>query len=175
MLSKAPTSKKQEPMEKEESQSSKLSSEEAADLKIASSILTQSFLSPEGESSLAQALSSPEPAKATAVLIAQLIEMTMTETANTDTPMSPTVWLMEDGAIDNAEEDIEKVAEANGIELPEGFEEAVIDEVAAVLMKRREDILAQQNGAGGQPPQQAPGGAAPAAPTMMGGMPNGMG
>jgi hypothetical protein len=89
--------------------------------------------------------------------------------------MSPTVWLMEDGAIDNAEEDIEKVAEANGIELPEGFEEAVIDEVAAVLMKRREDILAQQNGAGGQPPQQAPGGAAPAAPTMMGGMPNGMG
>lgn len=149
----------------EDGMKASMSPDEAADLKIASSILTQSFLSEEGEQALATALASPEPAKAVAVLIAQLIEMTQTETANTDTPMTPTVWLMEDGAIDNAEEDIEKVAEANGIELPDGFEELVIDEVAQLLARRGESI---QQGATGQ---QAPSGPAP----VMGGMPNGMG
>jgi hypothetical protein len=160
MLSKAPMTKQEQP---------KMSEEEKADLKIASSILTQSFLSPEGEQALATALGSPEPAKAVAVIISQLIEMTQTETANTPTPMNPTVWLADGGAIDNAEEDIEKVAEANGIELPEGFEEMVIDGVAELLARRSESI--QQESAGAQQASQAPSGPAP----MMGGMPNGMG
>jgi hypothetical protein len=168
MLSKAPMKMKE--MEDEEKESSpKLSPEEAADLKIASSLLTTSLLSEQGEQALVTALSGPEPEKAVAVIIAQIIEMAQTESGQTDIPMTPTVWLMEDGAIDNAEEDIEMIAEANGVELPDDFVELVIDEVATVLMKRREDILAKQQG-GGAPPSPAP---MPGQP--MGGMPNGMG
>jgi len=132
--------------------------------------LTTSLLSEQGEQALVTALAGPEPEKAVAIIIAQIIEMAQTESGQTDIPMTPTVWLMEGGAIDNAEEDIEAVAEANGIELPDDFEEMVIDEVATVLMKRREAILAQQQQGGGAPPSPAP---MPGQP--MGGMPNGMG
>lgn len=168
MLSKAPMKMKE--MEDDEKESSpKLSPEEAADLKIASSLLTTSLLSEQGEQALVTALSGPEPEKAVAIIIAQIIEMAQTESGQTDIPMTPTVWLMEDGAIDNAEEDIEMIAEANGVELPDDFVELVIDEVATVLMKRREDILAKQQG-GSAPPSPAP-----MPGQSMGGMPNGMG
>jgi hypothetical protein len=166
MLSKAPKQQQQE-MEGEEESMPSLTKEQAADLKIASSILTTAFLSEEGEQALVTAIDSPEPAKAVAVMISQLIEMAQTESGQTNTPLDPTVWLMEEGAIDEASDDIEKVAEANGIVLPDDFEEMVIDEVAQLLSRRSESI---QQGQGSQPPQ-APAGPAP----MMGGMPNGMG
>lgn len=174
MLSKAPNAAMTMMGGEEAGGKKQLSKEEAADLKIASSLLTTSLLSEQGEEALATALTGPEPEKAVAVLISQIIEMAQTESADTEIPMTPTVWLMEDGAIDNAEEDIEAVAEANGVELPEDFIELVVDEVAAVLMKRRDDIIAQQeaNGGGGAP---SPGAAPLPGQPQQGGMPNGMG
>ena len=75
MLSKAPMKMKE--MEGEEKESSpKLSPEEAADLKIASSLLTTSLLSEQGEEALVTALSGPEPEKAVAIIIAQIIDVT---------------------------------------------------------------------------------------------------
>lgn len=160
MLSKAGNNK---PESKEPS----LSPEEKADVKIASSMLTQSFLSEEGSQALAKALSTPEPAKAVAMIISQIIEMAQTESQQTDTPLTPTVWLMDGGAIDEAEDDIEAVAEASGIQLPEGFEEALIDEVAVLIERRAAEFQkAPQDGA----PSPAP---VPGQP--MGGAPNGMG
>ena len=140
-----------------------LSKEEQADLKIASSILTQSFLSEEGEASVLEALNTPEPAKAVAIIIAQLIEMTQTDSADTPIPMSPTVWLMEDGAVDEAEDDIEAIAAANGIELPEDFGEMIVDELAVILQERAKGFQQQEQ------PSQAPTGLA----QQPGGMTNG--
>ena len=167
MLSKAP--KMSEDMEKKEST---LPKEVQADKKIAASMLTQAFLSEQGEESLVVALQSPEPAKAVAVIIAQIMEMALTDTMNTDTPMSPEVWLMEDGAIDEADDDIEAVARANGIDLGDDdqFIESVIDNVAMILQKRGEEGAAMEAQGGGGPPSPAP---MPGQP--MGGMPNGMG
>lgn len=167
MLSKAP--KMQEEME---SEGSSLPKELQADKKIAASMLTQAFLSEQGEESLLVALRSPEPAKAVAVIIAQIMEMALTDTMGTNTPMSPEVWLMEDGAIDEAEDDIEAVAEANGIDLGDDdqFIESVIDNVAMILQKRGEEGAAMEAQGGGAPPSPAP---MPGQP--MGGMPNGMG
>jgi len=142
------------------------------DIRIASAILTDSFLSEEGEPSLVAALSSPEPAKAVGIIVAQVIEMTQTETMQTPVPMNAEVWFMEDGAIDDSAGDIESVAGKNGIELPEDFIEQVIDETMAVLMKRKESMAQEEQAGGGQPPQ--PNGPAPV-PNGMGGMPNGMG
>lgn len=168
MLSKAP----QRMREEEENGTNSLPKEMQADKKIAAAMLTNAFLSEEGEQSVVAALSSPEPQKALAMVIAQLMEMALTESFNTDTPMSPEVWLMEDGAIDEAEDDIEKVAEANGVELPDDFIEGVIDNVAVLLQKRGEQGAAMEQQQQQQPGQgQPPAGPAP----MMGGMPNGMG
>lgn len=169
MLSKAPMKMKEMEGEEKESSGPKLSPEEAADLKIASSLLTTSLLSEQGEQALVTALSGPEPEKAVAIIIAQIIEMAQTESGQTDIPMTPTVWLMEDGAIDNAEEDIEMIAEANGIELPDDFEDMIIDEVALLLERRAGEFQKSQ--------QQQPAGGAPAPMPgqPMGGMPNGMG
>jgi hypothetical protein len=161
MLSKAPVTQ-----EKDEAAGNSIPQEMQADKKIAAAMLTNAFLSEQGEQSVVAALSSPEPEKAMAMVIAQIMEMTLTESMNTDTPMSPEVWLMEDGAIDEAEDDIEKVAEANGIALPDEFIEGVIDNVAALLQKRGEEGAAMEQQPG--PPQGGP------APTM-GGMPDGMG
>jgi hypothetical protein len=73
---------------------------------------------------------------------------------------------MEDGAIDEAEDDIEMIAEANGIELPEDFIEGVIDNVAVLIQRRGEEGATMEQQGGQQPAGPAP---------MMGGMPNGMG
>jgi len=165
MLAKQPP--KQQNMQGQESNGSEIKE----DIRIASAILTDSFLSEEGESSLVTALSSPEPAKAVGVILAQVIEMTQTETMQTPVPMNPEVWFMEDGAIDDSGNDILSVAGANGIDLPPDFIEQVVDETMAVLMKRQESMGQQGQPQGGGQPPQAPAGPAP----MMGGMPNGMG
>ena len=166
MLSKAMMGNEKE-MGKEQS---KIPKELQADKKIAASMLTQAFLSEQGEASLVTALQSPEPAKAVAVIISQIMEMALTESMNTNTPMRPEVWLMEDGAIDEADDDIEAVASANGIDLGDGdqFIESVIDNVAMILQKRGEEGSAME-----QQPQA--GGAAPMPGQPMGGAPNGMG
>lgn len=167
MLSKAP-----QRMSEEREEASTLPKELQADKKIAASMLTQAFLSEKGEESLVVALQSPEPTKAVAVIIAQLMEMALTDTMNTRTPMSPEVWLMEDGAIDEAADDIEAVAQANGIDIGDDdqFIESVIDNVAMILQKRGEEGAAMEAQGGGGPPPPAP---MPGQPT--GGMPNGMG
>lgn len=169
MLSKAPNKSREMMEQEDEDEGSSIPKEMKADKQIASSMLTQAFLSEQGEASLVTALQSPEPAKAVAVIISQIMEMALTESMNTDTPMSPEVWLMEDGAIDEAEDDIEAVAVANDIALPEDFAESIIDNVAMILQKRGESGAAMEQGGGmGGAPSPAP---MPA----MGGMPNGMG
>lgn len=145
------------------------SSDEEADLKIASSMLTQAVLSDQGSESLLAALNTPEPAKAVAMILAQIMEMALTESLQTETPMSPGVWLMEDGAIDEAGDDIEAVALTAGIELPEDFIEEVIDSVAILIQERGAQGAAMEGQAGAPPSQNM--GLARAQPN--GGMANG--
>lgn len=156
MLSKAPKPNASSPQE------SDLSAEEEKDSQIAASMLTQTFLSDQGADSLATALATPEPAKAVAIIVSQVIEMAQRESAKTEAPMSPRVWLAEGGAIDDAAEDVYKVAQANGIELPSGFFSQLKQEVAGLLQRRGKELAAQGEAPpGGAPEQQPAGGGAP--------------
>jgi hypothetical protein len=164
MLSKAP---------KQQEQEAPAGGGLESDMRIASSLLTQSVLSPEGSQSVATALQSPEPIKALAVIVAQIMEMAITESMNTDTPMDPSVWLMDGGAIDDSAQDFMKVAEANGVDLPPTFVDDLVDQVAEVVAARAEGEQQQQQGGGGGMPMEG----APQAPQLppqqqqMGGMP----
>lgn len=167
MLSKAQANMPPEEMEAEGGGA--FTPDEQADLKIASSILTQNILGRETSGAFMTAISSPEPAKAVATIIAQIMEMTITDSMQTDTPMSPLVWLSEDGAIDESEEDFEMLAQAAGVPLPPDFADMVVDEVAAIVQMRAQE----EQGQGQQPPQG--GGGQPMAPVPgnnqpMGGM-----
>lgn len=158
MLSKAPTNSRP-PMEEESAprQEDKLNKDEMMDQEIASAALFEGLLSEEGLSAIERALKSPEPAKALALLIYNVIEPAQVASMDTDTPISPRVWLANGGAVDELFDELYELAGALGVDddmLEEMFP-SIKQEVAGILAKRGAD-LQQQGMSASQPPSPAP-------------------
>lgn len=153
MLSKAP------PMEegtRGEQSGEKLDKEELLDQEIASAALFEGLLSEEGQNAVSKALQSPEPAKALALLIYNVIEPAQVASMDSDTPLSPRVWLANGGAVDELLDELEDLASNFGMdeEMFESMLPGVKQEVAAILQKRGQDL--QQQGVSASQPRPSP-------------------
>lgn len=147
MLSKAPSKQPNEPP------SDSLNDDEKMDQEIASAALFDGLLNEQSLAAISKAFKSPEPAKAVALLIFNVIEPAQVASMDTDTPISPRVWLANGGAVDELIDELADLGEMFGLD-----EESVLDmapvikrEVAAILQKRGSDLQAQASQA--QTPQ----------------------
>lgn len=137
----------------------KLNEEELLDQEVASAALFEGLLNEQSLGAVGKALNSPEPAKAVALLIFNVIEPAQVASMDTETPISPRVWLANGGAVDELMDELASLGEMFGMD-----EEDILDmtpsikqEVAAVLQKRGSDLQAQgaqsQRGPAPAPPQ----------------------
>lgn len=159
MLSKGP--KMEEPMEDEGMEGAF----DQADLDIASSAIVSMILTPEGKEAFTRAVSSPEPVKAIAWILAKLMESVIGQLEGSGIKISPQVWLSPGGALAEASPVLIGLAEKMGIPLDEPTLDAVAAEVSKLLIQRGESMQQEQ----GVPPPGGP------APSPMGGQPNVMG
>lgn len=159
MLSKGP--KMEEPME----DGGMEGAFDQADLDIASSAIVSMILTPEGKEAFTKAVSSPEPVKAIAWILAKLMESVIGQLEGSGIKISPQVWLSPDGALAEASPVLIGLAEKMGIPLDEPTLDAVAAEVSKLLVQRGESMQQGQ----GAPPMAGP------APSPMGGQPNVMG
>lgn len=133
------------------------------DVDIGASSIVSLVLSPEGREGFLKAASSPEPVKALAMILSQVIEMAITGLEKAKMGVSPSVWLAPNGALADASRTLIAFANKNQIPLDESVMDAVAKEVSMLLTKRGES-MAQGQPQGGQPPQgepQPPAGPAP--------------
>jgi nucleotide-binding universal stress UspA family protein len=118
--------------------------------------LFEGLLSEQGLNAISKALNSPEPAKALALLIYNVIEPAQVASMDSDTPISPRVWLASGGAVDELTDELYELAGALGVdeEMLEEIFPSVKQEVAAILQKRGQDL--QQQGMSASQPQPSP-------------------
>lgn len=149
----------------------RLSEEEEMDREVASAALFEGLLGDEGIGALTKAFNSPEPTKAVALLIFSVIEPAQVASMDSDTPISPRVWLAGGGAVDEFLDEVADNADLFGLE-EDQVEEMygpIKQELTGILQKRGESL--QQEGMQASQPQQQPS----PAPMPGGGQPNMMG
>jgi hypothetical protein len=134
----------------------RLDEDELLDQEIASAALFEGLLSESGLDAIGKALRSPEPAKALGVIIYNVIEPAQVASMDSDTPISPRVWLSTGGAVDELMDELADLGGMFGMEEDEILDMAgpVKREVAAILQKRGQDL--QQQGMSASQPQPSP-------------------
>jgi hypothetical protein len=167
MLSKAP--QQQKPMEQQEASpfnQDKLNDQESMDQEIASAALFEGLLNEQSLNAVGKALGSPEPAKALALLIFNVIEPAQVASMDTDTPLSPRVWLARGGAVDEFLDELADLGDMFGMEDEDILDmaPAIKQEVAGILQQRGSDLQAQGAQAQQAQAQSAPQAPAPQAP-----------
>lgn len=149
----------------------RLSEEEEMDREVASAALFEGLLSDNGIQALNKAFKTPEPAKAVAMLIFNVIEPAQVASMDSETPLSPRVWLAGGGAVDELLDEVADNADLFGVEEDqiEEMYSPIKQEVTSLLQQRGEALQQEGMQASQAPPQQAPvpmpGGGSP----MMGG------
>lgn len=138
------------------------------DRDIAASSLVSMMLSQDGSQTFLKAMSSPEPVKAVALLISQVIEMTIAGLQKAEIELDPAVWLAPDGALDDASKTLFAYAKKQGVNVDASMLDAIKQEVAQLLVQRGESMRQQEQG--GQPPPTGPAPSPSGAPSPQGGM-----
>lgn len=151
---------RQEQMPVEEEQNpaqERLTEEEDMDVEIAENLGLKFMQTPEAQEALQGAVAEGgDPAAKLGAFFAQLIDKIQTKMDSTDTPLSPRIWLSQNGVFDSWMEDLSEM----GL-VPEELGPAAKTEVLNILK------LQDQSVGKGPAPQQGPQGLAGAA---MGGM-----
>ncbi len=129
------------------------------DKKIAVGLTAVQMLSPEGSQVIAKALASSNPAKQIALFLGQLIEQVMEMASGTEIPMSPVVWMSDDGVIDELDDVFEAIAEKTGAQVDIDALIPAIKQELMVLSEAASQQMQQQDQAG--PPQGQAAGAQP--------------
>ena len=149
------------PVPEESPEMESLDEEEEMDVEIAEGMVKLLLDSPEAQEVITQAVNGGgEPAAALGVFFAQLIDKIQTQMDETPTPISPRVWLSQDGVLDRVIGDMEQ----SGL-LPEGILPSIKEEVINILKLQNQSV--NEDG----PPKMDGdiGGGDPNAPPMMDG------
>lgn len=152
-------------MEKPQPEREALGEEENVDVEIAEALGSKLMSTPEAQQLLQEASQGQgDPAAKVGVFFAQMIGKLQEKMENTPVPLSPRIWLSQNGVVDRWVEDLSE----DGL-LPEGIGDAVKEEIANILKLQK----GAMEGGGQQVPQQEQGPPQPQqAPQqpMMGGM-----
>lgn len=127
-----------------------LTEEEEMDVDIGAGIAAQMIYSKEGQKVVVKSLQSGDPVPGLAVFYAQLMEMVQTQSQKTDIPLSPRAWLVNGGILEESLDDVEKVAQMNGVDIDVNSMAAPLRDELVRILGVRSNQLQQQDQQGGE-------------------------
>jgi hypothetical protein len=159
----------------------KLSKDEMMDTKIAYEMMRGLFLNPKGQGVLLDALSKPNPAPATSIIVASMVDKIAKKMEQKGLGLSPRAWLAEGGAVDKTLDEMANIASKNKIAFDERLQSqvfaGVVDQLKlAAQADENEEMESgmeqqQQQEMGPPPPMGGPQQMAPPPPGPMMGPP----
>lgn len=142
----------------------------STDEKIALDVATIAVNKPEALDTIKAAFGeSKDPVLIVSSIIASVMEASVDQLDKRGIQLDPNVWLKDNGVVEQLIEEIDRLANLEGLDIPDDQKSAIFDGVVANL---EQQFAAVQQGGAPQQPQQA-GGPPPSGPPpvpMMGGM-----
>ena len=108
------------------------------DIDIASGIGAKMISTPQAVKILADAFQNPNAVKHVAMFMAQLVEKIQEKSMETDIPLDPSIWFMDDGVMDELGDELSDIAERVGVEFTPDMMDEIKTETLRIGMKRAE-------------------------------------
>lgn len=108
------------------------------DIDIASGIGAKMISTPQAVKILADAFQNPNAVKHVAMFMAQLVEKIQEKSMETDIPLDPSIWFMDDGVLDELGDELSDIAERVGVDLTPDMMDEIKTETLRIGMQRAE-------------------------------------
>lgn len=149
--------------DRDEREDDEMENENSTDHKIALDVMTIALNKPEAIETIAAAFgSSKDPVQIVSGIIASVMEASVDQLESRGIGLDPNIWLQEDGVVEDVIDEIDRIANMEGFDIPDDQKVAIWEGVVQNLMAQFE---AQQSGGQGQQPAGPP-----PTPQMAGGM-----